>query len=944
MNWFILSSLSFSLLILLLTTSHTTSLHIHHVSSMNASTDSALFVKQSASAGFMTSMLRNFQNLTYNVSNTNNENFLVIQKTEEAIERIKFVDDVSILLGPSFTEPATTAIETLRANNYMNTSAFILMTGEAVLDLETTYSALSTIDLRTQLIVQMLAAFGWRYIDVLYLNNQFGVDYYNSLLRSIGTRDIDVLSSTFQTQEDLEISLRSMELSKRRIVVLVTGIQFASASLDIIDSLDIFNDEYIWFVDGVFEYNLSQLPLNWFQFSPTTYTNQSKYDEIETAYTLFSSETSTMFPFASAGLISQTLWGYTLGEYLTAFLRGDNVSTFDSVFGIIQESFGYLNTGHIITQPRRNTSIFFAPEEITKDNLTFKIVQNFYVENNLSFAFVRDSCGTAFQYRDDSGVCMPCAPDTYNFAGDAKEECFPCSSGDTVSADGKTCVTLDDGSGLSDTEIIVVLLSTLVPLTLFIVGYIVYKRYRLLRVENEIIKSNYDDQNRFVDFLCHEIRNPMNIVYSYLRFTIESLIDPEEDFEPEQILTELKKCIFSCEHAIDILNNVLSVSKIKKNDVIIKLETFDLLDTIGHVLRMLDHIKNDNVSVKTIVNGNMVHLENVRDPIMVQADQRMIKQVMLNLIINAFKFTTNGYVEVSVSENKEMGTVITVSDTGVGLSSDAYKYVMNPDQNTYKGKGNGIGLYVVHEYLKCMNSKLFVQSPLPSGLQGSMFQFSLKISDSNQKYDNQTELKIEAMKPSRSNSSFSQNESPKDIRIEMKQITRPLKSETAELETDDLSVNVVDEHKKSTKKLKVLVVDDSSLNVKIIIRSLKKFLKKEFMQECNFTKGYSLKDIRARVMNQENFDFVVFDQNLQSNKTVTMAGLNNEDIVIHTGSEMIHYMKTLPVYQNLVCIIYSGSVQEADLTLYKSHGVDFVINKPLQITDKFKSFFSNLIH
>lgn len=938
------------------------SLHIHHIASMNTLTDSALLVKQSASAGFMTSMLNNFPNLTYNVSKTNNENFLVIQKTLEAIQHVQNINDTSIILGPSFTEPATITIDTLRANKYNDTSAFLLMTGDAIRTLKKTFSALSTVDLRTEIMVQMLQAFQWRHIDVLHINNQFGLDFYNSLLRAVNNKNITLLSFTFQNEKDLEVSLRSIELSKRRVVILVTGIQFAAQSLKLINSLDAFNDEYVWLVDGVFNYNQSQLPNNWFQFAPTGYTNQTKYDEISNLYTSLYSQTSAWFPSASSGLISQTLWGYTLGEYLTMVLNSGPLKSFSSVFGEVEQLNGFLNTGHTITQPKLGSFVLYPPDSIQNGNLTLPILQNFYVNNNDSFSFVLDSCGTTLQYRTQDGVCLHCPDNTFNFFGDGLETCFPCSSGDTISADGAKCVNLEDGEGLTSTEITVILLSVLIPTALMVIGYLIYKRYKFLQVENEIIKTNYENQSRFVDFLCHEIRNPLNIVFSYLQFSIDSLKDPEKDeFDPHQLLSELEKCIFSCEHAIDILNNVLSVSKIQNNDVITKLETFDVLDTINHVLKMLDHTKNENVVVKTIVDGIHVRLDDTKAIKNVMADRRMIKQIMLNLIINAFKFTHDGFVEVSVIENSTMGTVISVLDTGIGLNKHAFNYVMNPGVTTYNGKGNGIGIYVVHEYLKCMNSKLMVQSPLPNGLQGSMFQFALKLSDSQQKYQNQPQLNIDEIQSSRSNSSFSNNDSPKEVVLEMKKINQfvslsdmTLTSESPTVKiiqqvsshnNDEKNVNdnihtlLFEKKSKPLRKLSILVVDDSSLNVNIIIRTLKKFIKKEGGYDCTFVTGYSLKDIQTRLLALETYDMVIFDQNLQSNQTVTMKTVNDEDRVIHVGSEMLQYMKELPKYKSVAGVIYSGSVQQQDLELYRSHGADFVLKKPLQLTNRFKEFF-----
>ena len=931
--------------VLFLTVQFVGALHIHQIASMNSSTDSTLFVKHSASAGFMTSMLTNFPNLTHNVSNTNNEDFLVIQKTIEAIEHIRSVNESSLLIGPSFTEPATICINTLRANMYNDTSAFLLMTGDAIHDLHPTYSALSTIDLRTKLMVQMLDAFHWEHIDILHINNQFGSDYYDSLIRSIGDKNISVLSSAFQNEEGLQVSLRSVGLSKRRIVILVTGIQFAAKSLEFINTLGIFNNEYVWLVDGVFQYNQSQLPVNWFQFAPTGYTNQTKYDEVNTLYQSLYTQTSAIFPFASSAMIPQTLWGFTLGEYLTNLINGASVVNFQSVFGLIEESTGFLNTGHTIQQPKLGKSTLYNPTSIISDDLNNSIRSNFSVLNNYSFAFVLDSCGTPLQFRQTNGVCVDCPTNEFNFFGDGQDMCFPCANGDTISVDGMKCVNLEDGEGVSTTVIIIILLSTLIPALLALLAFLAYKRYKLLQVENQLIKTNYENQIRFVDFLCHEIRNPLNIVFSYLQFSIDSLKDTDEEFNPHQILTELEKCVFSCEHAIDILNNVLSVSKIQNNDVITKLEKFDILQTIAHVLKMLDHTKNENVQVKTIVDGMYVDLHNTNYIREILADQRMIKQILLNLIINAFKFTTNGFVEISVNENSRMGTVVSVTDTGIGLSDHAYKYVMNPEANTYNGKGNGIGLYVVHEYLKCLGSKLVVQSPLPNGLQGSMFQFSMKLFDSKVKYNNPAELNINEMQSSRSSSSFSNNESPKDVVLEMKEVLKqgeesPRIEQIIVEDVDDVPNLIYSSETKTpeVKTLHILVVDDSSLNVKIIIRTLTKFFKKESEYKVKFVKGYSLKDIQGRIQALEHYDMVIFDQNLQSNQTVTMKSIPGEEEVISVGSEMLRHMKKLPLYKDTVGIIYSGSVQQTDLELYKSHGADYVLKKPLQITEKFKQF------
>jgi signal transduction histidine kinase len=247
-------------------------------------------------------------------------------------------------------------------------------------------------------------------------------------------------------------------------------------------------------------------------------------------------------------------------------------------------------------------------------------------------------------------------------------------------------------------------------------SYSKYSNRKLLQEKNAVEKAS-KAKSLFLANMSHEIRNPLN---SMLGFS-ELLLNKSTNLTDEQ--KEWSKNIeISSYHLRDTFNNILDFSKIESGNLKIEEEWIDIFSLCDDLISVCSHY----LIYKPI---KFYVLPSIYMPKFIKIDPIRLKQVLVNLISNALKFTIEGSVKLMVNmETKENGSKIRfeIIDTGIGIPKEKIKKIFEPFEQIDSGHarkygGSGLGLTISQNILHAMNSNLEVQSDK----KGSRFHFLL---------------------------------------------------------------------------------------------------------------------------------------------------------------------------------------------------------------------------
>ncbi|MBO5183285.1 MAG: response regulator [Bacilli bacterium] len=313
--------------------------------------------------------------------------------------------------------------------------------------------------------------------------------------------------------------------------------------------------------------------------------------------------------------------------------------------------------------------------------------------------------------------------------------------------------------------------------------------------KNQAEKAN-KAKTDFLSSMSHEIRTPLNAIVGFSN----SLIENEK--LPENLKVDVKDILTASDNLLEIVNGVLDISKIEANKIEIINKEYDtkkMFDELSKLTRV--RIGEKQIEFITKFDESM--------PRVLYGDQTRVKQVILNILTNAAKYTDKGqiiFTTESVIKDDIVRMIVSVEDTGRGIKKESIDKLftkferLEEDRNTTI-EGTGLGLAITKKLLELMNGKIVVQSEYGKG---SKFTVSI------------------------------------DQRI-VKNPTISLTDNNIEVtETIDLS------------NKKILVVDDNKLNIKVATRLLEPYKLTIESAESGF-------EVVDRLKENNKYDLILMD-------------------------------------------------------------------------------------
>ncbi|PZP54415.1 MAG: PAS domain-containing sensor histidine kinase [Micavibrio aeruginosavorus] len=233
---------------------------------------------------------------------------------------------------------------------------------------------------------------------------------------------------------------------------------------------------------------------------------------------------------------------------------------------------------------------------------------------------------------------------------------------------------------------------------------------RELRDAKEAAERAYAAKSQFLANMSHELRTPLNAIIGFSEMMQRQLLGP---IGTEKYLDYIGNIRESGEHLLDLITDILDMSKIEAGKYELDLEEFNLLKVLRLACHMIEGRALD-AQVKII---SEIREEDFID---VMADRRAVMQIMLNLLSNAVKFTEPGGQVKAEYVITDDNVSIKVIDTGIGIPASKLRYVTEPFEQaanhfTRNHEGSGLGLAITKDLVELHGGTLQIESTVGVG-------------------------------------------------------------------------------------------------------------------------------------------------------------------------------------------------------------------------------------
>jgi signal transduction histidine kinase len=239
----------------------------------------------------------------------------------------------------------------------------------------------------------------------------------------------------------------------------------------------------------------------------------------------------------------------------------------------------------------------------------------------------------------------------------------------------------------------------------------VQERTQELQETNLKLAEASQHKSAFLASMSHELRTPLNAILGYS----EMLIEESEDQGQVGFVPDLQRIHQSGRHLLALIGDILDLAKIEAGKMALQVEEFELESMLQEVATTAQSLarKNDNAFVLQILTP----------PGRMRTDVAKVRQSVFNLLSNAFKFTTQGIVTLSVRRETRANGVwlqFRVEDTGIGMTPEQMGVIFQPFSQanattSLQYGGTGLGLAITQSFCWMMGGDIVVESELGKG-------------------------------------------------------------------------------------------------------------------------------------------------------------------------------------------------------------------------------------
>lgn len=249
---------------------------------------------------------------------------------------------------------------------------------------------------------------------------------------------------------------------------------------------------------------------------------------------------------------------------------------------------------------------------------------------------------------------------------------------------------------------------------------------RILQAENEVLQQKDELQlindklesadklkSIFLASMSHELRTPLNSIIGFTSLMLMKVTGEINDAQEDQ-LSRVKR---NADHLLDLINDVLDISKIEAGKVDVVISEFDLASLLNDVSKSI---------APEVSNKGLELVDSLPDKaVMIKNDQRRIQQILMNFMSNALKFTDKGSITCKLIIESPEQVRITIEDTGSGIKEEDMIRLFEPFQQinmdyTNNYKGTGLGLYLCEKLAGMIGGSVEVNSQFGDGSQFSL--------------------------------------------------------------------------------------------------------------------------------------------------------------------------------------------------------------------------------